>query len=56
MDIPTRLFQQAEVFEPSDFASPLDAAAVIRAEPQFQEHRRTRTVAESPRLPPPQSV
>ena len=43
-------------FEPADFASPLDAAAVIRAEPQSQEHRRTRTVAESPRLPPPQSV
>ena len=54
--IPAYLFQQAEVFEPADSASPLDAAAVIRAEPQFQEHRRTRTVAEFPRLPPPQSV
>ena len=54
--IPARLFQQAGVFESSDSASLLDAATVIRAEPQFQEHRRTRTVAESPRLPPPQSV
>ena len=41
-------------FEPADFASPLDAAAVIRAEPQFQEHRRTCTVAEPPRLSLPQ--
>ena len=54
--IPAYLFQQAEVFEPADSASPLDSAAAIRAEPQFQEHRRTRTVAEFPRLPPPQSV
>ena len=45
-----------EFFESADSASPLYAAAAIRAGPQFQEHRRTRTVAESPRLPPPQSV
>ena len=43
-----------EFFGPTDSASPLDSAAAIRAEPQFQEHRRTRTVAESPRLPLPQ--
>ena len=43
-----------EFFEPADSASPLDSAAAIRAEPQFQEHRRTRTVAESPRLSLPQ--
>ena len=43
-----------EFFESSDSASPLDAAATIRAEPQFQEHRRTCTVAEPPRLPLPQ--
>ena len=35
-------------------ASPLDPAATIRAEPQFQEHRRTCTVAEPPRLSLPQ--
>ncbi len=47
-------FNRRRFFEPADFASPLDAAAVIRAEPQFQEHRRTCTVAEPPRLPLPQ--
>ncbi len=43
-----------EFFEPADSASPLDSAAAIRAGPRFQEHRRTRTVAEPPRLPLPQ--
>ncbi len=38
-----------EFFESADSASLLDAATVIRAEPQFQEHRRTRTVVEPPR-------
>ena len=38
-----------EFFEPAVSASPLDSAAAIRAGSRFQEHRRTRTVAEPPR-------